>query len=482
MKKLLLLAAMALPVYAGAQNVVFEDPNFKTLLLTQYGTFLDTNNDGEIQLTEAATFTNINASPLSGTGNITSLGGIEAFTNLTILMCLNQQLTTLDLSNNPNLTVVNVNYNHLTSLNLTNCNALTVIGCVDNELTSLDVTGKTALINIMCSENHLTSLDLSTNTALTSVLCSDNELTTLNFGTISTLTFLACSENQITSLDVSHNPNIYSIACNKNQLTTLDVSNVAALDFLACGDNQLTELDVTDCPILRELACNANTITSLDLSQNPLLQRLLADDNNLSALDLSGSVKLKELYCGYNPLTSLNLSNSPLLTFFSCGSTNLTSLDVSNNPALVYFICPANFDLTYINLKNGSNAYLNQAAGYFIGLPALEMVCLDENLALSPYLLGEVNHDVTFTSECLAATDKNTRPDFAVYPNPANSLVTIISNTPVAAIEVYSSLGQLVATSAGTNSVDISNLSTGMYHTKISDIYGNTTTKSIIKQ
>ena len=45
--------------------------------------------------------------------------------------------------------------------------ALTYLNCGDNQLDSLDVSNNTALTNLYCNDNQLTSLDLSSNTALT---------------------------------------------------------------------------------------------------------------------------------------------------------------------------------------------------------------------------------------------------------------------------------------------------------------------------
>ena len=90
--------------------------------------------------------------------DIADVTGIEAFTALTLLYCENNQLTSLDVSNNT---------------------ALTELLCFGNQLTSLDVSN-TALTYLNCQANQLTSLDVSTNTALTSLSCYNNQLECLN--------------------------------------------------------------------------------------------------------------------------------------------------------------------------------------------------------------------------------------------------------------------------------------------------------------
>ena len=54
--------------------------------------------------------------------------------------------------------------------------ALTILDCMGNSLTSLDVSKNTALEELWCSNCDLTSLDVSKNTSLTVLLCSGNHI------------------------------------------------------------------------------------------------------------------------------------------------------------------------------------------------------------------------------------------------------------------------------------------------------------------
>ena len=96
----------------------------------------------------------------------------------------------------------------------------------------------TALTNLSCGDNQLTSLDVSNNTALRSLLCNNNQLTILDVSKNTALTSLYCYNNQLTSLDVSKNTALISLYCYNNQLTSLDVSNTA-LTYLPCYSNQI---------------------------------------------------------------------------------------------------------------------------------------------------------------------------------------------------------------------------------------------------
>ncbi len=154
--------------------VHFPDANFKAYMVANF----DKNNDGEISKDEASLITVISCRERS----IQSLEGIQYCTALTSLNCDNNQLTTLDVSNNT---------------------ALTDLYCHNNQLTTLDVSKNTALTGLYCYNNQLTTLDVSKNTALTSLNCDSNQLTTLDVCKNTALEFLSCSSNQLTTLDVS---------------------------------------------------------------------------------------------------------------------------------------------------------------------------------------------------------------------------------------------------------------------------------------
>jgi Leucine-rich repeat (LRR) protein len=173
--------------------------------------------------------------------HIYDLTGIEDFTALTYLDCYNNQLTTLDLSNNPALDTLACTSNQLTTLDVSNNTALTVLRCGGNQLTSLDLGNNTALTLLWCLYNQLTTLDVSQNTALTTLYCYNNQLTTLDVSQNTALTVLWCPNNQLTTLDVSQNTALTNLECHYNQLTTLDVrnGNNTKVSYFFCGNNPL---------------------------------------------------------------------------------------------------------------------------------------------------------------------------------------------------------------------------------------------------
>ena len=129
--------------------------------------------------------------------NITSLKGIELFPNLKKLVCYNNQLTSLDVSNNTKLVRLDCHGNDLSSLNVRQNVALTYLDCGTNQLTSLDVRQNAALTYLYCSQNNLTSLDVSQNPALGWLNCKGNQLTSLDLSQTAVVA-LGTSDNKIT--------------------------------------------------------------------------------------------------------------------------------------------------------------------------------------------------------------------------------------------------------------------------------------------
>lgn len=100
MKKLLLIMLLAIGSGMGhAQIVTIPDANFKAKLIAEG---VDTNTDGEIQVSEAeaTVFLDIN------TASINDLEGIQFFTNLETLYCSGNFITTLDVRSNTSLTAL----------------------------------------------------------------------------------------------------------------------------------------------------------------------------------------------------------------------------------------------------------------------------------------------------------------------------------------------------------------------------------------
>ena len=85
---------------------------------------------------------------------------------------------------------------------------LTDLLCGDNNLTELDVSENPELGRLICYNNSLKSLNLNKNTKLRSLNCNNNKLTVLDLRENKSLSWLRCKNNCLTSLDLRNNPQI----------------------------------------------------------------------------------------------------------------------------------------------------------------------------------------------------------------------------------------------------------------------------------
>lgn len=133
---LIFLGIICFTNLVNAQNVVIPDANFKNALLTGPNSGIDTNNDGEIQISEAQAYTD----PIDVSNkNISDLTGIEAFTNIAILACSGNNLTALNLSQNTKLERLFCMYNQIQNLYLQNNSSLYLLYCYNNNLKRLNI-------------------------------------------------------------------------------------------------------------------------------------------------------------------------------------------------------------------------------------------------------------------------------------------------------------------------------------------------------
>ena len=307
------------PVYIS--NLIFPDETF-----LNYVKRFDTDNNGTLSPEERYKVTEIDVE----SKNISNLFGIQFFPNLKNLNCADNNLTSLDVSENT---------------------VLAELWCYGNQLTELDVSKNTKLKKLRCQKNQLTSLDVSKNTELEYLAVFYNQLTSLDMSQNRKLTFLSCYNNQLTSLNVSKNPALEELYCAQNNLTSLDVSKNTNLKKLICRANQLTELDVSKNPALDELGCEKNQLTSLDVSENPALLSLKCGENQLTELDVSKNPALRYLNCENSQLTNLNVENTnidPTPWLFSglYAPGNAYSIAVGSDRAFDLSNLPGKFDVT----------------------------------------------------------------------------------------------------------------------------------------
>ncbi len=78
--------------------------------------------------------------------------------------------------------------------------------------------------------------------------------------------------------------------------------------------------------------------------------------------------------------------------------------------------------------------------------------------------------------------NQNLIPDFSIYPNPANKYLIIQSDIFIKELIIFNSFGQIYISVTNTNKVNVSNLNSGVYMVKVTDINGNIGMKKLIKK
>lgn len=200
-----------------SQNIDFPDENLKNALL-EYEPIIDTNDDGEIQISEALAVTELQLHSYYTNYNITDPTGLENFENLTYLNLSENSITSIEVNSLINLEYLDLGF---------------------NSITSIDVSDNIGLINFYIHGNSITELDVSQNPNLIWFSFFDNtELTYLNLknGNSSTINlgegFLETPNIELVCVDEidAFNPWEYQ------QLQEINASITTNCDF---GDDEL---------------------------------------------------------------------------------------------------------------------------------------------------------------------------------------------------------------------------------------------------
>lgn len=383
------------------------DPVFLDALI---GQGVDGNEDGLISLLEAESTTklmfccemDVSSSACINRPGITSLEGIESFTNLDTIKVSCTMLDNLDLSGQTRLIYLDCSENQLRNLNVSLCTALVTLDCHGNELAQLNVGDNVRLARLHCGNNEIRGIDLSKNVGLESLSCRSNQLNHLDISKNMLLENIDLSDmpglyevcvwdSTVTSRRVNVNttgsPNIYFVSACNNGSIYVDIPDAV---FLDCLIEQGVDYDADGLISLAEahgfktlnlqgqVGCDEETDAYYGLGAIESLEGIQAFKNltfldcsghQIASLDLKNLSNLIHLICGYNQLCSIDLSDNTDLTSLSCGHNRLSNLDLKNNPGLVNLICDDNQlggldishcpDLQYLSCKGNHLSVLD---------------------------------------------------------------------------------------------------------------------------
>lgn len=448
-KKFTSVLVLLTSIFFSAQNVNFDDIELKSYLLnatpTNYRAMdmaglwckVDTNSDGEIQLSEAQNISTVTIKQ----SLVKKIGGLENFTNLTELNISSNVMVALDLTPLPTLKKVGVS----------DCFALS----------SLNLTGVPALERLYISNvDKLKVIDLKTNTLLKHVSWT-GLFTSTDFSGNLNLEEAWLSSPNLVQLDFSANPKFKFLRLYQDKLSQLSFQNNPALENLYLQNTAITVLDLSLNSALTELEIYGVVLANLELPGNSALMSLKLNGSQVQQIDVSKQIALTSLKMTGNKLESLNVDqNVNLENVQVWNEAKIKTLDFSRQTKLDYLWFDQLANLEKLITTNGRTQNFVES---YVNCPKLTDVCCDESE--KAFFVSKNVPNVT--TDCILGTFEPqlaNRLPFA--PNPAIDQITFSLKPDE--VKVYSTDGKLVISrKPAGNSIDVSTLKTGTYFLEI---------------
>ena len=196
-----------------------------------------------------------------GYSNIENLEGIELFSELTQLTCLQTSVKTFNLK----------------------LPKLESLDCSDSKVTKIDMSGCPELKVLLCHRSYsLESIDLSKNTKLQNLDCESCALTTLDVSKCTELMQLRCAENILSTVNVSNLSKLKALSVYGNPISALNISGCESLNWLIITLNQLQgeALDtvIANLPLKTESLGTFSVMN--DLSESVITETQIAAAND----------------------------------------------------------------------------------------------------------------------------------------------------------------------------------------------------------
>ena len=254
------------------------------------------------------------------------------------------------------------------------------------------------------------------------------------------------------------------------------IEDFSDLEFFVFSSNAVEAVDLSQNLKLKTLICNVNNLQNLDVSSNALLETLNASncpigvceqENTFSVLNLSNNTNLKSLVIGFNNF--------------------IEAIDLSNNPMLEGGVFVENPELTTLNVKNGNNENLQNLN--VLDNMNLNCITVDDPLAATqgdtyPYDQWNIQEGIVFSQDCSLGIEEAIAVQLSIFPNPVENTIFIQNHygLDIYSVSLYDTLGRKVMENTeATESIDVSNLTAGIYFIHITTDSG-IVTKKIIKE
>ncbi len=152
----------------------------------------------------------------------------------------------------------------LTELEWLDCGGLYMGGIID-------VSHNSNLKHFTCRENNLTQLNIGNNPEITYLDVAGNRIESLDLNSLLKLEILWADWNPFETIELSSNPELTRLHINGSPISALDLSQNTKLVDLVCRSTNLSSLDLSNNKLLEQLDCRWNNISILDVSKCPHL-------------------------------------------------------------------------------------------------------------------------------------------------------------------------------------------------------------------
>ena len=424
MKKITLLVLLVLSFQNfSAQTINIPDQNLKDALLN-YDPAIDTNVDGEIQVSEALAVTELEfSSGSSFDPKIQNTTGLEAFQNLTSLTIWNHSITAIDLTSFVNLEELNLDHNQISAIDFSNNLALQQIDVGFNNLYSIDVSMLLDLKDFYVRNNNLVLLDLSNNLALEKVDCQGNPLTSLDVSNNSNLEYLELMylENlqylNLKNVDVA---NLYAEA---------PFSDMESLEYVCVDDVDVFFESFYNNEWLGEPWFTVSTNCDFNMEAINLISGVVKYDTGLGCNDPSAVVIPNTIVTttingeDYGTITN---ANGSYILYTSEGTNTLTVGSIDTN----YAFTPASQQVNFTGY--GNQETVNFCAEANAEVNDVSIVFLPLQTAVPGF---SINYQIVFTNngttsldgEILLTYDENLQTFIVASPSETATTTNTIS-------------------------------------------------------
>lgn len=409
-------------IAANPTNNIASNVNPNSSVTWDVYTKVDTNNDGEVQFSEAQNIIYLNVSGSTSTnGGIQNLQGLEAFYNLMYLKCEYNQLTTVDLSVYSNLKNFYCGNNLISSMNLSNSSNLELLNCGYNQMVTIDLSQCANLQYLYIRNNQLTSLNLENNNQLVFIYALYNNLSSFQLQNKNFARTLEVGFNQLTSLELNNLPILYRVKAQNNNLSNVDLSGIAfQIEPNNLPNDNILDIGLNNNVNLTQIIVKNGFFNSqVDLMTDNLddtQQFICIDENDIFTYFATTPNPIVNSYCSFNPGGDYNTITGTIQYDF-----NNNSCDASD-PNANYIGLEVSIDAVSTNssvYSNGLGVYnlFTSNTGVYGLTPNLENPSIF-NVTPSPVEVPVMTIDNSTVTQNFCISANGVHPDLEVVIAP----------------------------------------------------------------